>query len=109
MDLLFKPGASCEKYKCPKNTYDFNNQVLVAMKVQYERVTGPGSHSSSQNPGDHEDVVVVDKLAVSLYIEIQEGIDTQEALRCNNFRRQGECQHRITILAPHPQLGNWIV
>ena len=66
MDLLFKAGAACEKYKRPKNTYDFKNKVLSAMKVRYDRTTGPGTHSSSDNPGDHEDVLPVDEIAVRL-------------------------------------------
>jgi hypothetical protein len=82
MDLLFKPGASCKKYKQPKNTYDFKKKVLSVMKVLYERITGPGTHSCSDNPGDHEDVLVVDELAVRLYIKYQEAIDIQEALKC---------------------------
>jgi hypothetical protein len=33
MDLLFKVGAAFEKYKHPKNTYDFKNKILAAMKA----------------------------------------------------------------------------
>jgi hypothetical protein len=80
MDLLFKAVAACEKLKRPKNTYHFKNKVLSVMKVRYDRITGPGTHSSSDNPGDHEDVLPVNEVAVRLYIEYQEAVDIQEAL-----------------------------
>jgi hypothetical protein len=63
MDLLFKPGESREKYKQPKITYDFKNRMV---KVRYERVTGSGTHSCSDNPSDHVDVLAFDELAVRL-------------------------------------------
>jgi hypothetical protein len=53
MDMLFKRGGACELYKHPKNTYDFKNKVMSAVKKHYERVHGPGTHSSSGNPSDH--------------------------------------------------------
>jgi hypothetical protein len=52
--------------------YDFKTKVLKAMKVRYERVSGPGSHSNSRNPTDHEDLLVVDELSVRLFVEFQE-------------------------------------
>jgi hypothetical protein len=47
---------------------------------RYERVTGPCSHSSSNNPGDHEDLLEVDELSVCLYVKYQEVVDIHEAL-----------------------------
>ncbi len=103
LDLLFKVRATWEKYKRPKNTCDFKNKVLSAMKVQYERVTGPGTHSCSDNPGDHEDILLADELAVGLYIEYQEAVDAQEALRCNNLQDKENVNNACQFLAPHPQ------
>ena len=103
MDLLFKAGPACEKYKHLKNTYDFKNKVLSVMKVQYERITGPGTHSCSDNPGDHEDVLPIDELAVRLYIEYQEAVDAQEAYRCNNLLEKENINNASQFLAPHPQ------
>jgi hypothetical protein len=41
LDLLFKPGASCEKYKRPKNMHDFKNKVffqdLMKTKMEVEK------------------------------------------------------------------------
>jgi hypothetical protein len=48
MNLLFQAGVACETYKHPKHTCNFKNKVLSALKARYERVTGPGSHSSSR-------------------------------------------------------------
>ena len=103
MDLLFKAGAACEKYKRPKNTYDFKNKVLSAMKVRYDRTTGPGTHSSSDNPGDHEDVLPVDEVAVRLYVEYQEAVDIQEALRRDNLQDKENVNNASQFLAPNPQ------
>jgi hypothetical protein len=102
MDLLFKPGASC-KFKQPKNTYDFKNKVLSAMKVWYDRITGPGTHSSLSNPGNHEDVLVVDELAVRLYVEYQEAFDLQEALKHDNLLEKENINVASQFLAHHPQ------
>jgi hypothetical protein len=43
-DLLFRPGAAFELYKRPQKIYDFK---MSGMKVMYDRVSGPCSHSSS--------------------------------------------------------------
>ncbi len=48
------------------------------IKARYERVTGPCSHSSSNNPG--EDLSEADALSVCLHSEYQEVVDIQEAL-----------------------------
>jgi hypothetical protein len=58
-NLLFKPGAAWEQYERPQNTYDFKNKVLTAVKVQYERVSGPCIHSSSNNPGNVRSLLTV--------------------------------------------------
>ncbi len=73
-DLLFRPGAAYELYKRPQKIYDFKSKVLSGMKARYNRVSAPCSHSSSNNPGDHEDLLQVDELSICLYIECQEVI-----------------------------------
>jgi hypothetical protein len=98
-DLLFRPGAACELYKRPRNTYDFKNKVLSAIKARY----GPGTHSSSNNPNDHEDLLEVDKLSVHLYVEYQEAVDNQEALRRDNLLEKENIQNASNFLAPNPQ------
>jgi hypothetical protein len=73
------------------------------MKVRYGRNTGPGTHSSSDNPGDHEDVLVVDEPAVRLYVKYQEAIDIQEALKCDNLQEKKNVNVASQFLAPNPQ------
>jgi hypothetical protein len=73
------------------------------MKVRYERITGPGTHSCSDNPGDHEDVLPVDELTIRLYIEYQEAVEAQEACRCNNLLEKENITNASQFLAPHPQ------
>jgi hypothetical protein len=101
MDLLFKVGAAYEKYKRPKNTYDFKNKILAAMKVQYERITGPGTHSCSDNPGYQEDVcqllsgsILSIKRLWTFKRHCDATIYVQEKENVNNASQ---------LLAPHPQ------
>ena len=103
MDMLFRQGGACKLYKRPKNTYNFKNKVVSAVKKRYERVNGPGTHSSSSNPSDHEDVLVVDQLASRIFIEYQEAIDIQEALKRDNLQDKENVDNASQFLAPHPQ------
>jgi hypothetical protein len=103
MDMLFKRGGACELYKRPKNTYDFKNKVMSAVKIRYERVNGPGRHSSSCNPSDHEDVLMVDQLASRIFVEYQEAIDIQEALKRDNLQDKENVNNASQFLAFHPQ------
>ena len=103
-DLLFRPGAARELYKRPRNTYDFKNKVLSAIKaIRNDRVNGPGTHSSSNNPNDNENLLEVDKLSMRLYVEYQEVVDIQEALRCDNLLEKENIQNATNFLAPTPQ------
>jgi hypothetical protein len=103
-DLLFRPGAARELYKRPRNTYDFKNKVLSAIKaIRNDRVNGPGTHSSSNNPNDNENLLEVDKLSMRLYVEYQEVVDIQEALRCDNLLEKENIQNASNFLAPYPQ------
>jgi hypothetical protein len=103
MDMLFKQGGACELYKRPKNTYDFKSKVMSAVKKRYDRVNGPGTHSSSGNPSDHEDVLMVDQLASRIFVEYQEVIDIQEALTRDNLQDKENVDNASQFLAPHPQ------
>jgi hypothetical protein len=80
-DMLFKRGAAREQYKQPQKIYDFKNKVVSAMKAHYERVSAPGSHSTSNDPGDHEDLLELDQLCLRLYGEYQKALDIQEAIK----------------------------
>jgi hypothetical protein len=101
-DLLFRPGAACELYKRLQKVYDFKTKVLSAMKVWYERVSGPCSHSTSGNPSDHEDLSAVDELSVHLYVEFQEAVDIQEALRHDKLLEKENINNASKYLAPNP-------
>jgi hypothetical protein len=86
-DLLFKPGAACEQYKRPQKINDFKSKVLSGMKVRYYRVSGPCSHLSSHNPGDHE------------------AVDIQEMIRRNNLLEKDNVSNASQFLKPnHPPL-----
>jgi hypothetical protein len=77
--------------------------VLLAVQVWYERVSGPCSHSSSNNQGDHEDLSEVDQLLVCLYVEYQEAVDIQEAIRRDNLLDKETVNNASQFLAPNPQ------
>jgi hypothetical protein len=101
--MLFKRGAVCEQYKRPQKIYDFKNKVVSAMKAHYERVSAPGSHSTSNDPGDHEDLSEMDQLCMRLYVEYQEALDIQEAIKCNNLLDKENVTNASQFLAPNPQ------
>jgi hypothetical protein len=101
-DLLFRPGAGCELYNRPQKVYDFKTKVLSAMKVRYEKVSGPCSHSTSGSPSDHEDLSTVDELSVRLYMEFQEAVDVQEALRRDKLLEKENINNASQFLAPNP-------
>ena len=73
------------------------------MKHHYERVNAPGSHSSSNNPGDHEDLLELDQLCIQLYVEYQEALEIQEAIRCNSLLDKENVHNASQFLAPNPQ------
>ena len=66
------------------------------------RQSKQGTHSSSNNPNDHEDLLEVDKLSVRLYVEYQEAVDVQEALRHDNLLEKENIQNASNFLAPNP-------
>ena len=101
--MVFKRGAACELYKRPQKVYDFKNKVVSAMKHHYERVSAPGSHSSSNDPGDHEDLSELDQLCVRLYLEYQEALDIQEAIKRDNLLDKENVANATQFLAPNPQ------
>jgi hypothetical protein len=72
------------------------------MTARYKRVSGPCSHSSSDNPCDHEDVSEIDELSVHLYMEYQEALDIQEAIQCNNLPEKEKVNNASQFLAPNP-------
>jgi hypothetical protein len=76
---------------------------MSALKSHYERVSAPGSHSTSNDPGDHEDLSELDQLCLWLYMEYQEALDIQEAIRCNNLLDKENVHNASQFLAPNPQ------
>jgi hypothetical protein len=77
--------------------------MLSAIKARYDRVNSTGTHSSSNNPNDHDDLLEVDKLSVRLYVEYQEAVDIQEALQWDNLLEKENIQNESNFLAPNPQ------
>jgi len=80
-----------------------SRKVLLAIKARYERVTGPYSHSSSDNPGEQKDLLEVDQLSVRLYMKYQEGVDIQEAIRHDNLLDKDYINNASQFLAPNSQ------
>ena len=73
------------------------------MKVNFERVSAPGSHSSSNDPGDHEDLSELEQLCLRLYGEYEEALDIQEAIRRDNLLDKENVANSTQFLAPNPQ------
>ncbi len=72
MDRFFgsdNPGAL---FKRPAKVYNFHDIIMALVAFRAVQVTKPGSHSSSTNHDDFEDVSPVDKLAVKVHQEAQE-------------------------------------
>jgi hypothetical protein len=59
--------------------FTLRDKVLKSISSQAEAVLKKGSHSSSLEPNDFENVSVVDKLAVKLFQERQAYVDRVEA------------------------------
>jgi hypothetical protein len=84
--------------------YGFKNRVVLAMKSHYERVSAPESHSTSNEPGDHEDLSGLDQhLCLQLYVEYQEALDIQEAIKLDNLLDKENVHNASQFLAPNPQ------
>jgi len=81
--MLFKRGA-----------------VVLAMKSHYERVCGPGGHSTFNDPRDHEDLSELDQLCLRLYVEYQEALDIQEAIKHDNLLDKENVANVLQFLAP---------
>jgi hypothetical protein len=102
--MLFKRGVACEQYKQLQKMYGFKNRVVLAMKSHYERVSAPESHSTSNEPGDHEDLSGLDQhLCLQLYVEYQEALDIQEAIKLDNLLDKENVHNASQFLAPNPQ------
>jgi hypothetical protein len=59
--------------------------ISITRWYHYERVSAPRSHSTSNDPGDHEDLSELDQLCLRLYVEYQEALDIQEAIKHDNL------------------------
>ena len=63
---LFLPDKPLFMFKRLGNLYDFKKKVVAGMKAQHGKVTGRGTHATSTDPDDFEDVSAVDRLAEKL-------------------------------------------
>ncbi len=79
IDDLFLPDKPFFMFKRPGNLYDFKKKVVAGMQARHRKVTGRGTHSTSANPDDHEDVSVVDRLTEKLYNEMKLVQDRKKA------------------------------
>ena len=61
--------------------FNLRDKVMKAIMFMAKAILKPGSHSSSTNPGDFEDISFVNQLAVKLYKDRQIWVDQVEAER----------------------------
>jgi hypothetical protein len=81
--------------------------VIKAITFRAEAVIKPGSHSSSADPNDFEDVSTVDRLAVKLYKERQIWFDQVEVERLQTAMEKERKRNVSAFLVPPPSaLGN---
>ncbi len=76
---FFGPGNPGHHFKRLAKVFNLRDKVMKAITFRAEAIVMPGSHSSSSNPGDFEDISFVDKLAVKLYRDRQMWVDQVEA------------------------------
>jgi len=82
--------------------------VLKSISSQAEAVLKPGSHSSSLEPSDDENVSAVDKLAVKLLQERQAYVDRVEAEKVEaaaQVQRKKICLTSLFLLLLVSELG----
>jgi hypothetical protein len=96
---LFLPDKPLFMFKRPGNLYDFKKKVVAGMKARHGKVTGRGTHATSANPDDFEDVSAVDRLAEKLYNEMQLVQDQKEA----------SCQEAELLKAAKKSTSNLLV
>jgi hypothetical protein len=61
--------------------FNLRDKVMKVITFRAETILKPGSHSSSTNPGDVEDISFVNQLTVKLYKDLQIWVDQVEAER----------------------------
>ncbi len=67
-----------------------------------EAVLKPGSHSSSTDPGDFEDISFINQLVVKLYRDRQIWVDQVEAERLQAAAEKKKKQNASDFLVPPP-------
>jgi hypothetical protein len=80
-NCFFGPGNPGHHFKRLAKIFNLHGKVMKVITFRAEAVLKPGSHSSSTNPGDFEDLSIVNQLAVKLYRDWQLWIDQVEAER----------------------------
>jgi hypothetical protein len=77
-DRFFGPSNPGRYFKRLAKAFTLHDKVLKSISSRAEAVLKPGSHSSSLEPNDYENVSVVDKLAIKLFQEHQSFLDRVE-------------------------------
>ncbi len=99
---LSLPDKPLFMFKRPGNLYDFKKKVVAGMKARHRKVTGRGTHATSANPDDFEDVSAVDRLAEKLYNEMQLVQDRKEASRQEAELLKAAKKSTSNLLVPPP-------
>jgi hypothetical protein len=77
--------------------FTLRDKVLKSISSRAEAVLKPGSHSSSLEPSDYENVSAVDKLAVKLLQEHQAYVDRVEAEKAEAALQQQKKKRYVQL------------
>jgi hypothetical protein len=99
---FFGPGNPGRHFKRLAKVFNLHDKVMKAITFRAEAVLKPGSHSSSNNPGDFEDISFVNQLAVKLYRDRQFWVDQVEAERLQAAVEKEKKQNASDFLVPPP-------
>ena len=99
---FFCPGNPGRHFKRLAKVFNLRDKVMKAITFRAEAILKPGSHSSSSNPGDFEDISFVDKLAVKLYRDRQIWVDQVEAEKLQVAADKEKKQNASDFLVPPP-------
>ena len=99
---FFGPGNPGRYFKRLAKVFNLRDKVMKAITFRAEAILKPGSHSSSSNPGDFEDISFVDKLAVRLYRDRQIWVDQVEAEKLQVAADKEKKQNASDFLVPPP-------
>jgi hypothetical protein len=101
-DRFFGPSNPGRYFKRLAKFLTLRGKVLKSISSQAEAVHKPGSHSSSLEPNDYENVFVVEKLAIKLFQECQSFLDRVESEKAEAAAQLQKKKDISNFLVPPP-------